>query len=442
MSGAQAPQPKLANLVLSGEAQTEAVQITPFVFMARDISNSYLVTTSDGDVVINTGMPDGAERSVALFAPHRTGPLRYIILTQSHADHFGGVPTFREAGTQVVGGPGYVEARDDMMGLQPFFGARTFKLWGATLKRDTPPRPIPQVTPDIFVDRELTIEVGERTFRLISAPEGETEDNIVVWMPKEKIVFTGNTFGPVWLSMPFLNTLRGDKPRRVREYLKSLAKVRDLGAEMVITGHGEPIVGKDRIRADLDRMEAAVRYVRDYTLEGMKAGRTVHRLMAEFAFPGPSPSASSTARRPGRSRPSGASIRAGSITRTARPSFTACRVRASMPTSPNWPAGPTGWPNARAPGLPPASRSKRCTWSRSRWAPSRATAPRWASSARPRSGCSNSRARAISARRCGCARRSPRWTRRSKGRAHQAKGASPVSIIRTRSACPLAPVLA
>ena len=65
------------------------------------------------------------------------------------------------------------------------------------------------------------------------------------------------------LQDPFLNTLRGDKPRLVRTYLKSLAKVRDLGAEVLITGHGEPIIGKDRIKDDLDRMEAAVTYGRD-----------------------------------------------------------------------------------------------------------------------------------------------------------------------------------
>jgi glyoxylase-like metal-dependent hydrolase (beta-lactamase superfamily II) len=277
--------PPLASLVRSGDAQTEAVAITDFVFMAKDISNAYLVTTSDGDVIVNTGMPDGAERSAALFAPHRTGPLRYIVLTQSHADHFGGVPTFREQGTKVVGGPDFDEALADMMGLQPFFGGRTRKLWGSTLKRDTPPKPIPDVKPDILVDRTLTLDVGERRFELISAPEGETIDNILVWLPKEKIVFTGNTFGPVWLSMPFLNTLRGDKPRLARNFLKSLAKVRALGAEILITGHGEPILGGERIRADLDRIEAAVTYVRDYTLDGMKAGRTVHELMRDFAFP-------------------------------------------------------------------------------------------------------------------------------------------------------------
>ncbi len=286
MSESNKPTP-LENLVRSGDVQTEAVAITPYIFMSRDISNAYLVTTSDGDVVVNTGMPDGAERSVALFKPHRTGPVKYIVLTQSHADHFGGVPEFMEAGTKVIGGPGYLEARDDMLGLQAFFGPRTFKLWGAALKRDTPPRPIPAVTPDIFVPESgMSFEVGDRRFELIHAPEGETVDNILVWLPKEKVVFTGNTFGPVWLSMPFLNTLRGDKPRLVRTYLKSLAKVRDLGAEILITGHGDPIVGKDKIREDLDRMEAAVTYVRDYTLDGMKAGKDVNQLVREFQFPG------------------------------------------------------------------------------------------------------------------------------------------------------------
>ena len=285
MTETKSAQPHLADLVRAGDAQTEAVAITPFVFMARDVSNVYLVTTSDGDVVVNTGMPDSAERNLALIAPHRTGALRYIVLTQSHGDHFGGVPEFKESGTRVVGGPGYNEAWADMRRLQPFFGKRTAKLWGSTLKRDTPRKAVPEVVPDLLVDRRLTLEVGERTFELISAPEGETVDNIVVWMPKEKIVFTGNTFGPVWLSMPFLNTLRGDKPRLVRNYLRSLETVRDLGAELVITGHGEPIRGAARIRADLDKLHAAVSYVRDYTLDGMNAGKDVHTLMREFAFP-------------------------------------------------------------------------------------------------------------------------------------------------------------
>ena len=278
-------QPKLADLVRSGDVQTEAVAITPFVFMSRDISNAYLVTTDAGDLLVNTGFMTGAERTKALFAPHRTGPLAYIVLTQSHADHYGGVPTLIEEGTQIIGGPDYNEANGDMMRLQPFFGQRTMKLWGSTLKRDTPPPAVPEVKPDILVADRLTIDLGGRRFELISAPEGETIDNLAVWMPNEKVVFTGNLCGPVWLSMPFLNTLRGDKPRLVRNFLRSMELVRDLGAEVLITGHGEPVYGADRIRADFDRIIAAVSYIRDYTLDGMNAGRTVHELMRDFAWP-------------------------------------------------------------------------------------------------------------------------------------------------------------
>jgi glyoxylase-like metal-dependent hydrolase (beta-lactamase superfamily II) len=277
--------PKLAGLVRSGDTQADAIAITDFVFQANDISNAYLVTTSEGDLMVNTGFMDNAERTKALLAPHRTGPLAFIVLTQSHADHFGGVPEFLEEGTQIIGGSGFVEANGDMMGLQSYFGPRSGKLWGSTLKRGGAPKPAPQVTPDILVDRKLTLDLGGRTFEIIHTPEGETVDGLTVWLPNEKIAFTGNLFGPVWLSMPFLCTLRGDKPRSVRQYLKSLAKVRDLGAEIVVTGHGEPIRGADRIRADLDKIEAAVTYVRDFTLDGMKAGKDVHQLMREFAWP-------------------------------------------------------------------------------------------------------------------------------------------------------------
>lgn len=279
--------PALAGLVRAGDAQTAAIEVTQFIWQANDISNAYLVNTADGDLMVNTGFMDDAnqQRNVALFAPHRTGPLRHIVLTQSHADHFGGVPVFKEAGTTVIGGPGYNQASADMLGLQAFFGQRSRKLWGSTLQRGAAPKPAPDVVPDVLVDRTLTIEQGGRTFELISAPDGETFDNLIVWMPRERIAFTGNITGPVWNSMPFLCTLRGDKLRMVWNYLASMAKLRDLNADIVVTGHGEPIRGKERIRADIDRMIGAVSWIRDYTHDGMKAGKTVHELMRKVALP-------------------------------------------------------------------------------------------------------------------------------------------------------------
>ena len=277
--------PALAGLVRAGDAQTEAIGVTDFIWQVNDVSNLYLINTADGDVMVNTGFMDNAERNVSLMAPKRTGALRHIVLTQSHADHFGCVPEFRDAETIVIGGPGFHEAWADMKRLQPFFGPRSKKLWGSTLKRGGTPKPAPDIRPDLLVDQTYAFEQGGRRFELIHAPEGETIDNLIVWLPEEKIAFTGNLVGPVWLSMPFFCTLRGDKPRLVWNTLKSLEKLKALNAEIIITGHGEPIRGKDRIRSDIEKMIGAISYVRDYTIDGMNAGRTVHELMRDVRLP-------------------------------------------------------------------------------------------------------------------------------------------------------------
>lgn len=277
--------PALAGLVRAGDAQTEAIGITNFIWQVNDVSNLYLVNTADGDVMVNTGFMDNAERNVALMAPKRSGPLKHIILTQSHADHFGCVLDFKEPDTVVIGGPGFNEAWGDMKQLQPFFGPRSKKLWGSTLKRGGTPKPPPDFLPDLLVDGLFAFEQGGRQFEIIHAPEGETVDNLIIWMPKEKVAFTGNLVGPVWLSMPFFCTLRGDKPRLVWNTLKSLEKLKSLSAEIIITGHGEPIRGAAKIRADIDTMIGAITYVRDYTLDGMNAGRTVHELMRDVKLP-------------------------------------------------------------------------------------------------------------------------------------------------------------
>lgn len=281
--------PPLAGLVRSGEEPAEAVALRDWLFVVRDLSNLHLIRTADGDLMVNSGFMDSADRNMALLAPHRRGPMRRIILTQSHADHFGGVPAFREEMTEIIAGRGFVENAADMRDLMPFFGPRTRRIWGAMIQRKAgsggaPPMP-PEVVPDRLVSDRHEFEQGGRRFVLLATPDGETTDGICVWMPDEGVLFTGNLFGPMFRSMPFLNTLRGDKPRSVRSYLASLQAVRALGAELLVTGHGEPIVGAANIRADLDRMHDAVAWVRDATLAGMKAGKDVHSLMREVALP-------------------------------------------------------------------------------------------------------------------------------------------------------------
>jgi alkyl sulfatase BDS1-like metallo-beta-lactamase superfamily hydrolase len=275
----------LSSLVTAGVGQTEAEAITDTIFMVKDISNAYLITTGDGDLLVNTGFMGNDQRNKGLFAPHRTGPLRRIILTQAHADHFGAVPGLKEDSTQIIAGKGFLETDAFFTRLQAFLGRRSGKLWGGMMRRDGPPPVPPKVIPNLEVEDRHAFEQGGRKFEVIKLPGGETLCTVNLWMPDERIVFTGNVFGPVWRAMPNLTTTRGDKPRLVGPYLRSIEMIRDLAPELVITGHGEPIRGAERIRADLQTMHDAVSHIERETIAGMNAGKSVYELMQEIRLP-------------------------------------------------------------------------------------------------------------------------------------------------------------
>lgn len=278
-------QTPLGALVTAGDQQSAAEEITDTIFMVKDISNAYLVTTADGDLLVNTGFLGNGQRNKALFAPHRTGPLRRIIVTQAHPDHYGALPEQVEDGTQVIAGAGFTATCDYFEELGPFLNRRSGKLWASLTRRDGPPPKPPKVVPDIPVTDRHAFEQGGRHFVVVKTPGGETLCSVFVWLPDDRIVFTGNLFGPVWRAMPNLVTMRGDKPRLVRAYLRSVEEVRALAPELLITGHGEPVRGAAKIRADLDTMHAAVSWIERETIAGMNAGKDVHTLMREIALP-------------------------------------------------------------------------------------------------------------------------------------------------------------
>src|ERR1700712_2890895 len=72
--------PSLNELVKQGEGAQDAVDVGNGIFMSRNIANSYLVTTPDGDLLVNTGTDFEAEEIKSRFARASKGPLRVITL--------------------------------------------------------------------------------------------------------------------------------------------------------------------------------------------------------------------------------------------------------------------------------------------------------------------------------------------------------------------------
>lgn len=278
-------QPLNALIVKEGEGLQDAVALGDGVFMSRGISNSYLVTTEDGDVLINTGMYNEAEEIRRRFAAVSTHPIRVIVFTQGHADHLGGWSQFDAPGIETIAQANHADVREYWRRLQPYYTSRTAKLWNQDLaevdRSHQPPEPVVTTT---FSDRH-TFTLGGRRFDLCSTPGGETTDSLVVWLPDERTLFTGNLMGPLFGHVPNLYTVRGDKYRSAIAYLHALDRVLGLEPEVLITGHGEPIRGAHEIARRVGQVRDATEYLRERTIEGMNAGVDLWTLMGDVALP-------------------------------------------------------------------------------------------------------------------------------------------------------------
>jgi glyoxylase-like metal-dependent hydrolase (beta-lactamase superfamily II) len=271
-----------------------ADQVAPGIWCSPGLTNSYLLTTADGRIIVNTGMGFEAAVHRANFDAVDPAPVRYIIITQGHYDHVGGIETLRDPGTTVVAQANWRAWRDDNERLLNYRIARSaFAFSGrladgiAAIQRRFGPKVPPQssATADITVDDTLTLNHGGRRLELIATPGGETTDSMVVWLPEERICLCSNTFGPIFGHIPNLVTMRGDRYRDALTVIDTIERVRALRPEILLTGHFDPIVGADRIDAELSRLTGAVRSVHDQTVAGMNAGKDVNTLMREVRLP-------------------------------------------------------------------------------------------------------------------------------------------------------------
>jgi glyoxylase-like metal-dependent hydrolase (beta-lactamase superfamily II) len=273
----------------------KAEPVAPGLWCSPGLSNSYLLTTDDGRVIVNTGMGFEGPVHRANFDAIDSSPVRYIIFTQGHVDHVGGLDSVRDPDTTVVAQANWRSWRDDNERLIPYRASRSAFAFKDTLSagihaiqrrlgtKRLPGQSVPVV--DIEFDDTLTLEVGGRRLELISVPGGETTDSLVVWLPEEQICLCGNTFGPLFGHIPNLVTIRGDRYRDALAAIASVERVRGLRPDLLVTGHFEPIVGADRIDAELTRLREAIRYIHDQTVAGMNAGKDVRTLMREVTLP-------------------------------------------------------------------------------------------------------------------------------------------------------------
>ncbi|HWQ35427.1 MAG TPA: MBL fold metallo-hydrolase [Blastocatellia bacterium] len=270
-------------LLRTGQDQKKALKVNEAIYQAIGFGNTFMVTTSEGNVIIDTSMPFNAARHKQLLQAENNGAIRFIIVTHAHGDHIGGIPAWRQTGTQVIAQKLHADFRHYEARLNGFFAQRNAAQFALKIPD---PGPWPgnyagKIEPNVLFDDRYEFELGGVKFELLHTP-GETPDHTTIWLPKYKAAFIGDNY---YDSFPNIYTLRGTQPRQALDYINSLNKVLALRPEIVLPSHGLPIVGNAEITKRLTRYRDAIQYVHDETVKGMNAGRDVWTLMREIRLP-------------------------------------------------------------------------------------------------------------------------------------------------------------
>jgi cyclase len=204
-------------------------QVTKNIFVEtgfRGCNPGFLVTT-DGLVLVDSPHrpTDGMTYKKAL---EKHGPVKYLINTEPHADHFSSNLLFEAT---------FVAHRDTRARMADQAFMDRMKEMLVMVDPEYAPQldnykvPLPEIT---FTDT-MTLFLGEHTLRLMHLP-GHTASETAVFIPEERAVFTGdNIFHKT-------NTFMHEAVPKI--WLDSLERLKELDAEFYIPGHGE-VCGKD-----------------------------------------------------------------------------------------------------------------------------------------------------------------------------------------------------
>jgi len=272
-----------------------AIDMGDGIWCSPGMSSSYLVTTDDGRIVVNTGMWFEARTHKRNYDAVTTASTRFIVLTQSHTDHIGGVDTFREPGTQLIAQANIHACQADDVRIHGLRIRRSLPFFADVMgqpgfargdEAEIPPLAKP-AQPDVTFADTHTVTCGDRRLECLSVPGGETIDSLVVWLPDERVALVGNMFSALFGHFPNLVTMRGDRMRSAPAFVDSVQRVIDLEPETLLLGHHGPVRGAATVRAECERIRDAVQYVHDATVDAMNRGLDVWTAMHEIALPEP-----------------------------------------------------------------------------------------------------------------------------------------------------------
>ena len=182
--------------------------------------NNGWVIFEDYVLVIDANFPSGAQEIIPKIRALTEKPIRFAFDTHHHGDHAYGNQVWVENGAAIVAHAGVV---DEMKKYEP-------GRWNDTAKGREDVRNSKLKPPSVLFPRELVFDDGKKRVELIHLGVGHTRGDAFAWLPRERILFTGDAC----VNGPYNYVGDGD----IRKWIDTLAAARKLGARAIGPGHG------------------------------------------------------------------------------------------------------------------------------------------------------------------------------------------------------------
>jgi alkyl sulfatase BDS1-like metallo-beta-lactamase superfamily hydrolase len=258
--------------------------------MARGIGNVFMIRTSEGNVVFDTGVAWQSDAQRELLIEGSDQPVTHLVVSHAHGDHNGGIPAWKtslDAGAELI-------AHERYSYTNKIYGDTDEYLWRVRTGTLYPVHPQAAVTEfrqyvptrTVDVHEDYAFELGGVRFLAIAAENSaEGEDALLLWLPDHGILLTGDFYGCLYPMVPNLYTVRGEKLRDPIGYVNALDRLIELEPKMLLPAHFNPIHGRAYIVKTLEVTRDGVQYVYDETVKGMNAGKSVYELMRTVQLP-------------------------------------------------------------------------------------------------------------------------------------------------------------
>ena len=258
-------------------------EVATGVSFVPSFANVSAIATDDGLVLVDTGSTFVASAVHEALRGWSAQRLNTAIYSHGHIDHVFGVGVWEEE-SATEGWPAplvvaheAVPARFDRYvvtaGYNEIINQRQFGVPG--LRWPTEYR-----YPDRTYAQQLELDVGGVGLELHHA-RGETDDHTWTWLADRRVLCCGDLF--IWASP---NAGNPQKVQRYpREWAVALREMISLEPEVLLPGHGFPVIGADRVRQALTDTADLLDSLVDQTIALMNAGARLDEVLHTVAVP-------------------------------------------------------------------------------------------------------------------------------------------------------------